>query len=396
MADLINFSLPNIDESTDEKTMKQIKNYLYQLTEQMKFYLNNIDSDNFTQAYADKMNAMASSSTTNTTAINLTKNLIDKYRKRFKAELIESANLITGNSGGFIVLKDVNDDGKPDELLIMNAESLENATRYWQWNQKGLMYVDKLNVDDEGNLIPSLAMTMDGKINANCITTGILQGIEIRAAEGTIGGWKIDGTKLYTTWKVNTKDNKTVDYKLTLNAAGAEGENEDYVIQLETSDSMEYPFRILKNGTVDCGDLGANNLTVASDLTVSGRMNMPIPQRRLWSGAYNMRDGQSISLSESISDQTYGILLAFSAFSDGAVQDHSWQYFFVPKWHVLNRSGQGISIHLVGSNFSHVATKYLYVSEKRISGHANNDDSGTANGITYNNAEFVLREVLGV
>lgn len=397
MADLINFSLPNIDENTDEKTMKQIKNYLYQLTEQMKFYLNNIDSDNFTQAYAEKLNAMASSATTNTTAINLTKKLIDKYRQRFKAELIESANLISGNSGGFIVLRDVNDDGKPDELLIMNAESLENATKYWQWNQNGLMYVDKLNIDDEGNLIPSIAMTMDGKINANCITTGILQGIEIRAAEGTIGGWKIDGTKLYTSWKVKTKNGQTVDYKLTLNAAGAEGENEDYVIQLEESDAMEYPFRILKNGTVDCGDLGANNLTVAGDLTVLGRLELdPTMQRLLWSGVYNMRDGQSISLSESILKQPNGIVLVFSAFSDGAAQDHSWQHFFIPKWYVLNHSGEGISIPLAGSNFSRVGTKYLYIGESRISGHANNDDKGTANGITYNNAEFVLREVLGV
>lgn len=390
MADLINFTLPNIDSDTDDKTMKQIKNYLYQLTEQMKFYLNNIDSDNFTQAYAEKLNAMANSSTTNTTAITLTQKLLDKYRERFKAELIESANLISGNSGGFIVLRDVNDDGKPDELLIMNAESFENATKYWQWNQNGLMYVDKLNTDGDGNIIPSIALTMDGKINANCITTGILQGIEIRTAEGTIGGWKIDGTKLSTTW---TNNGDT--YKLTLNAAGADGENEDYVIRLEISGNTEYPFRILKDGTVDCGDLGVNNVNVASKLTVLGGLDIPTPQRLLWSGAYYMRDGQTITLSDSILNQPNGIILVFSAFVAGIAQNYDWNYYFVPKWHVLNRQGQGVDVPLIAGNFTHLGRKYLYINSNGITGHEKNNDSGSANGITYDNSYFVLREVLG-
>ena len=390
MADLINFTLPNIDSDTDDKTMKQIKNYLFQLTEQMKFYLNNIDSDNFTQAYAEKLNSMADSSTTNETAITLTRKLLDKYRKRFKAELIESANLISGNSGGFIVLRDVNGDSKPDELLIMNAESFENATKYWQWNQNGLMYVDKLNLDSDGNIIPSLAMTMDGKINANCITTGILQGIEIRAAEGTIGGWKIDGTKLSTTWT-----NGANTFKLTLNAAGADGESEDYVIQLETSESMEHPFRIMKDGTVDCGNLGVNNLNVGSKLTVLGGLDIPMPQKLLWSGAYYMKDGQTITLSDSVLNQMNGIILAFSAFVGGFAQDYDWNYYYIPKWHVLNHQGQGADIPLIAGNFAHLGRKYLYITSNSITGHESNNDSGTANGITYDNSYFVLREVLG-
>lgn len=389
MADLINFTLPTIG-NTDDKTMKQIKNYLFQLTEQMKFYLNNIDSDNFTQAYAEKLNSMANSSTTNETAITLTRKLLDKYRERFKTELIESANLISGNSGGFIVLRDVNGDGKPDELLIMNAESFENATKYWQWNQNGLMYVDKLNLDSDGNIIPSLAMTMDGKINANCITTGILQGIEIRAAEGTIGGWKIDGTKLSTTWT-----NGANTFKLTLNAAGADGESEDYVIQLETSESMEHPFRIMKDGTVDCGNLGVNNLNVGSKLTVLGGLDIPMPQKLLWSGAYYMKDGQTITLSDSVLNQMNGIILAFSAFVGGFAQDYDWNYYYIPKWHVLNHQGQGVDIPLIAGNFAHLGRKYLYITSNSITGHESNDDSGTANGITYNNSYFVLREVLG-
>lgn len=274
MADLINFTLPTIDDDTDDKTMKQIKNYLFQLTEQMKFYLNNIDSDNFTQAYAEKLNSMADSSTTNETAITLTRKLLDKYRERFKAELIESANLISGNSGGFIVLRDVNDDGKPDELLIMNAESFENATKYWQWNQNGLMYVDKLNLDSDGNIIPSLAMTMDGKINANCITTGILQGIEIRAAEGTIGGWVIGGWKdkngnnhegLKKTFKVN---NSYVTFAID-STSGSTTSN--YILQLFESDEngnaifSEYFFALSIGSDMELNTLNVRTLNFYDD-----------------------------------------------------------------------------------------------------------------------------------
>lgn len=396
MADLINFTLPSINEGMDDKTLKQIKNYLYQLSEQMKFYLNNIDSDNFTQAYQEKLNSMANSATSNTTAINLTKNLIDKYRSQFRAELIESAQLISGNKGGFVVLRDVDDDGKPDELLIMDADNFENATKYWQWNQNGLMYINKLNVDDEGNLLPSVAITMDGKINANCITTGVLQGIKIIAAEGSIGGWKIDGTKLSTTWKVN-KNNQQLEYTLTLNAAGAEGENEDYVIQLERSDAMEYPFRVLKDGTVDCGNLGAGDVHIRGDLTVLGNVDIPIAFNKvLWTGAHYMQGNQRITLSESIIEQQTGIVLVFSAYKNGAAQNQDWNYHFVPKWHVLNHPGNGVDVFLTGENFGHIGKKYLYINTNQIVGNDYNTMSGTANGITYENIFFVLRAVLGV
>lgn len=395
MADLINFTLPSINEGMDDKTLKQIKNYLYQLSEQMKFYLNNIDSDNFTQVYQEKLNSMASSATSNTTAINLTKNLIDKYRSQFRAELIESAQLISGNKGGFIVLRDVDDDGKPDELLIMDADNFENATKYWQWNQNGLMYINKLNVDDEGNILPSVAITMDGKINANCITTGVLQGIKIIAAEGSIGGWKIDGTKLSTTWTVN-KNNQQLEYTLTLNAAGAEGENEDYVIQLETSDAMEYPFRILKDGTVDCGNLGAGDVHIRGDLTVLGNVDVPIEFKVLWTGAHYMMANQTASLSESIIGQQSGIVLVFSAYKNNTAQNYNWQYYFVPKWHVINHDGNGIDVFFTGDNFRHIGKKYLYISENKITGDKENIASGTENGITYDNSYYVLRAVLGV
>lgn len=119
-------------------------------------------------------------------------------------------------------------------------------------------------------------------------------------------------------------------------------------------------------------------------------------QKVLWSGALPMSDGQRITLSDNISNQQKGITLIFSAYSDDTEHDYCWNHYFVPKWFIQNHPGESVDIPLVAKNFSSVATKHLYISENRITGDNANDDKGTANGITYNNSYFVLREVIGV
>lgn len=75
--------------------------------------------------------------------------------------------LITGNSGGYVVLHDSNNDGKPDELLIMNTEDIATATKVWRWNLSGLGYS---NNGYDGNY--GLAMTMEGEIDCSFLKTG--------------------------------------------------------------------------------------------------------------------------------------------------------------------------------------------------------------------------------
>lgn len=77
--------------------------------------------------------------------------------------------LITGNSGGYIVLHDNNNDGQPDELLIMNTPDITTATKVWRWNLSGLGYS---NTGYDGQY--GLAMTIDGEIVATKVSTGIL------------------------------------------------------------------------------------------------------------------------------------------------------------------------------------------------------------------------------
>lgn len=201
MADLINFTLPTIDEGTDEKTMKQIKNYLFQLTEQMKFYFNNIDTDNFTDAYNQQLNKMATSQTTNSNQLSVTQQTLKKFKDQLSNAMQLAVDRISGNSGGYVILHDSNNDSFPDEILIMNTSDIDTATKIWRWNKEGLMF----NNGDYHNASAwntTVAIDMDGNINANCIRAGTLSGINIQAVhiygETLIEGGLIKGTRIET------------------------------------------------------------------------------------------------------------------------------------------------------------------------------------------------------
>lgn len=116
----------------------------------------------------------------------------------------------------------------------------------------------------------------------------------------------------------------------------------------------------------------------------------------LWSGVYYMHENHVCQLAEPVSKQDSGIVLVWSGYSGGAAQNYNWCYQFIPKAHVMERSGQGVTCICAGYGFSPVAAKYVYVSDTQITGNARNAQSGTTNGISWANTSFVLREVRGV
>lgn len=117
----------------------------------------------------------------------------------------------------------------------------------------------------------------------------------------------------------------------------------------------------------------------------------------LWSGGYYMTAGHSIPLAETVAEQSTGIVLVWSEFVNGAAVNNTLHTFFVPKMLVAKHGGNGHVFHLSTSNLAYYATKYLYISNDKIVGHDNNNLTGTGTcGITYTNARFVLRYVIGV
>jgi len=118
--------------------------------------------------------------------------------------------------------------------------------------------------------------------------------------------------------------------------------------------------------------------------------------RILWTGGKYMTAEQKEELAEPILSQPHGIVLTFSRYANGAAQDTNFYQFFIPKAFVLQKSGFGHTFYLAANKFALISTKYLYINNTHITGHADNNASGTANGITYDNAAFVMRYVIGV
>ena len=76
--------------------------------------------------------------------------------------MLNATELITGQLGGYVLKRE-------NELLIMDNPDPDLAQKIWRWNLSGLGY------SSTGIKGPyELAMTMDGAINANFITTGLL------------------------------------------------------------------------------------------------------------------------------------------------------------------------------------------------------------------------------
>lgn len=120
--------------------------------------------------------------------------------------------------------------------------------------------------------------------------------------------------------------------------------------------------------------------------------------RVLWSGGMYMTGGHTVPLSETVDSQPNGIVLIFSRYSGSTVQNYHYNHFFVHKAFVKAHSGVGSTfIMATGDPFEVLASKYLYIHNDKIVGNDNNNATGTGgSGITYNNAGFVLRYVIGV
>lgn len=117
---------------------------------------------------------------------------------------------ITGGQGGYVRLHINDQTGEPDELLIMDTDDITTATCIWRWNKNGLGY------SSSGYAGPytSAWAIADGGLNANFITNGTIQGIEIIANMGSIGGWEISSSGLYK--EVTDPNNINKHYKVTI------------------------------------------------------------------------------------------------------------------------------------------------------------------------------------
>lgn len=120
-------------------------------------------------------NAVSSFAQTVQQSVRQIENNLQSTKSFLQQSIERQTKRITGNRGGYVVMNDDNQDGYPDEILIMNDLSIGAATKLWRANLSGIGH------SNHGYAGPfEIAMTMDGEINASMITTGSLDASIIR------------------------------------------------------------------------------------------------------------------------------------------------------------------------------------------------------------------------
>ena len=112
-----------------------------------------------------------------------TNQLIEYEIPKQKSEILSAAqqiatSLITNATTGYVVIR-------PDEILIMDTDDVETATKVWRWNSGGLGYSSTGYHGDYGQ---HAAITMNGQITANFIAAGTMYADRIRGGTLKVGG----------------------------------------------------------------------------------------------------------------------------------------------------------------------------------------------------------------
>lgn len=101
---------------------------------------------------------------------------VDRFPSLLNTAIQNATGLITGQTGGYVVLHTDEATGQPYELLILDAPSIEEAVNVWRWNVGGLGF------SKNGYNGPyETAITADGQIVADFITSGSLVANIIKA-----------------------------------------------------------------------------------------------------------------------------------------------------------------------------------------------------------------------
>ena len=216
-----------------------------------------------------------------------------KYAPKAAVQLAinQATALITGNTGGYVVMHDSDEDGYPDEILVMDKPDIDTAEKVWRWNKSGLGYS---STGYDGTF--GLAMTINGEIVADYITTGVMTadvikaGIltgqtgdsywdfetgevyidgTIKANLGEIGGWSIDANSLYSL--VNSDE-----YKVSLKSPSYSSAYVFSVAKYETEPNPHttYPFYIRADGYLHAESAYIGGTINTSNLYASGRIHI--------------------------------------------------------------------------------------------------------------------------
>lgn len=162
----------------------------YFLLSKLQIHLNNPENDTITLGISESNSLTAKSQSANTEILERIEEL--PTSNMMQSAIDNATALITGAEGGYVVITR-NAQGQPTEIKIQDA--LNNPTKIWRWNQNGFGY------SSDGGEHYGTAITMNGAIVADYITSGTMTADRIRG--GTL---EVGGTGLGTDGKITIKN----------------------------------------------------------------------------------------------------------------------------------------------------------------------------------------------
>lgn len=171
----------------------------------------------------------------------------------------------------------------------------------------------------------------------------------------------------------------------------------DFYIARNSGGSDENHFQISSLDTTTNHSIISEQYMKASKGFTCGSATDNFQNNVLWNGtALWPSDQHTCNFSKPVSQQPHGILLVFRGY-DGNALNADWHTFFVSKKEINSHQGQGHSFFLVHTPGTNFATKYIYIYDSYLRGHANNNQTGTgSNGVKYANNKYALQYVLGI
>lgn len=222
------------DQCRVESTPHGMNKY-FRLTKQT-LNLNNPEKDKFTLGKNEKTTLSAKSNQVSEEIRKAVESIVPP--NHILNQAVQNATaLITSAMGGYVVKTQ-------NELLIMDTDDIETATKVWRWNINGLGY------SSNGYKGPyALAMTMDGKIVADFIYGAVTEAKTVKVENltgDTIEGFNIKGcnimseSELYKAllYGATFYLNKGEETRVAIYASVA-NENDTGVIVLKSSNGNE-------------------------------------------------------------------------------------------------------------------------------------------------------------
>lgn len=198
-----------------------------------------LDATNNTLTFGSEIKSLTYSTSNDTVAIG--KKVEQVKEQNFDA--VENAtSLITGSKGGYVVI-DKDEDGKPYQILIMDNKDKALATNVIRFNKNGMGFS---TTGYDG--VYRNAWTIDGNLVADFITSGVLNGVEVNANKGNIGGWTLSDDTLTATATVypytfSTTITKQATFKLKIPKEGHITSDNINMLEIYLDDELVTYFR---------------------------------------------------------------------------------------------------------------------------------------------------------